>query len=845
MSTLNISEFRGGIQSNFDSTKLPDGTYFVGINLRNRRNVIEPIRKPVNLTGPVGQRYQNISAFGQYLLMFVDGQGYYLDTANPLSEWFPIQGAILNTEVMDIDTTPVPVSSINIHRGNTDEVPNIAAFERIGPVIKGSVAGALAMDGVSQPIFIEPTLGGVIGRRTQDYAQWTLDYNDQRQIIYGTTQEYVPIGKFPFVINRKTYMAGVDVAGRLTLMFSSVSGRPLDFVINIQPDGNKGGDASTTAESFAFDEIRALFPGMTTVGGLILCTDSATFVISPNEDDLMFAEPTYTSTYVFESGAVNNRSFVEVNGTATFIGPKGIQRFDTVAQIGTESNNTPFAREISQFLSPRPQVRTCAIKYDDYALYAVDTIYGPGVAVYDMTNESWTSIDLYHGMGKIVQFARTYVPGTRRLFAITDRNQIWELFASDEFEVPRMYIGDIASGDAAIAQQVSSVALLFSRTIQSFDVQIEHYYNRRLLSTDNQHISVNESDDLQFPVQVPFASPQDSLYKTVQSQSTTNEPTSTCGWLISWTGPAQLAFFSATIAPAAPQDPRVTTLANSRKKKHISELYGYIADFSPNLYTEITDQAERENCQALSKLAYAQILKDLQDEKLPIVLGGGDYLYETFEETIPCFWPQNIKFEGVPGNHDLDNDRTYYTYFGGRRYFSQRYSDLLEVFFLNGGWTTPNVGMHPDTRSPVGPVTKEPDGNTANSAQALWFTTVTKASTAKYKIAIVHEPPYTSENRYWPGYEALRWPFKELGMDLVLSGHAHNYERLDVEGLTYIVAGTGGHSLTDFDPAHIHPNSVVRIKEYGHLVISVNQFKLTVKFVRAGGDTLDTYQINS
>ena len=839
MSTLNISEFRGGIQSNFDSTKLPQGSYFVGINLRNRRNIIEPIRKPVNLVGPVGLKYQNLSGFGQYLLMFVDGQGYYFDTSLANGEWNPIQGAVLDPNVQDIDVCAVPVSSMNLKRKGEP-----STVERVKPIIKGSVAGALAMDGKTQPVFIEPTLGGVIGRRAQDYDQWTLDYNDQRQLIYGTTQEYVPIGRFPFVINRKTYMMGFDIAGRLTLMFSSVSGRPLDFVINIDAQGNKSGDATTVAESFAYDEVRALFPGMTTVGGLILCTDSATFVISPNTQpqDLMFAEPTYTSTYVFESGAVNNRSFVEVNGAATFIGPKGIQRFDTVAQIGTESNNVPFAREIAQFLSPRPQSRTCAIKFDDYAFYAVDTIYGPGVAVYDMTNESWASIDLYHGMGKIVQFARTFIPGSRRLFAITDRNEIWELFASQEFEVPRMYIGDIASGDAAVAQQVSSVALLFSRTIQEFDVQIEHYYNRRLISTDNQHIVVNESDDLQFPVQVPFATPQDSLYKTVQSQSTSNEPTNTCGWLISWTGPAQLAFFSATIASSESQDPKVIQLANSRRKKVVNEEYGFIADFAPNSYAELTDEALRINCANVSKLAYAQILKDLQNERLSIVLGGGDYLYEPFNEVIPCFWPQNIEFEGVAGNHDLDRADEYYAYFGGRRYWSQRYSDLLEVFFLNGGWTTPFVGLNRETRDP-GPATKEPDGNTPESQQALWFSTTARTSTAKFKIAIIHEPPYTSENRYWPGYEDLRWPFE--GMDLVLSGHAHVYERLNVHGRTYITAGTGGHSLTGFAEDHIHPNSVVRIKEYGHLHITVSQFKLTVKFIKAGGGVLDTYQINS
>ena len=39
----------------------------------------------------------------------------------------------------------------------------------------------------------------------------------------------------------------------------------------------------------------------------------------------------------------------------------------------------------------------------------------------------------------------------------------------------------------------------------------------------------------------------------------------------------------------------------------------------------------------------------------------------------------------------------------------------------------------------------------------------------------------------------MRLPFEEWGADLVLSGHQHVYERLKIEGLTYIINGLGGH----------------------------------------------------
>lgn len=38
----------------------------------------------------------------------------------------------------------------------------------------------------------------------------------------------------------------------------------------------------------------------------------------------------------------------------------------------------------------------------------------------------------------------------------------------------------------------------------------------------------------------------------------------------------------------------------------------------------------------------------------------------------------------------------------------------------------------------------------------------------------------------------MRWPFKEWGATAVMSGHAHVYERLEVDNLTYFVNGIGG-----------------------------------------------------
>lgn len=90
---------------------------------------------------------------------------------------------------------------------------------------------------------------------------------------------------------------------------------------------------------------------------------------------------------------------------------------------------------------------------------------------------------------------------------------------------------------------------------------------------------------------------------------------------------------------------------------------------------------------------------------------------------------------------------------------------------------------------------EEPDGISATSTQALWLKSKLAQSTSKFNIVYGHRPPYSSCDPTKPQYcgdQNLRWPFKEWGADVVLTGDVHFYERLVVDGFTYVVNGLGG-----------------------------------------------------
>jgi hypothetical protein len=218
------------------------------------------------------------------------------------------------------------------------------------------------------------------------------------------------------------------------------------------------------------------------------------------------------------------------------------------------------------------------------------------------------------------------------------------------------------------------------------------------------------------------------------------------------------------------------------------------------------------------------------------ILTVGDNNYpngsaNTFDRNIARFYGDYLgpgdatgpRFLPVLGNHDWDCaqcPRPYLDYFelpGIERYYTIELSPDLRIF-----------GLDSDPR--------EPDGTTADSVQATWLRKELAASTARWNLVLLHHPPYSSGN-HGSSIE-LRWPFAAWGASAVLAGHAHDYERLTVDGIPYIVAGTGGAELKPFDRPL--KESDVRIADtFGALKVLVSATSLVIEFWSVDGVLAD------
>jgi len=804
--TYNQESFLGGLSSRFDRLRPDANSYPLLINGRVRDNRVEAIKKLVQDTSLPTGTYQNITAVGSILVVFISGAAFYRDTATT-NGWRSVLGLTLDTAA-DVDTVPIPASTINYKRsGPLDAVSfNNSAAAR-------SPEAILATDGTTQPCILYPVAGGTIAARpTQTYAQWT-------ETPDGTLREYVPVGRFPVYAGRKLYMAIKSSSGYLNRIAQSVSGRPIDFVVAItNATGDKDGDALTTATSAGFDELTGLYATSFNDGSFLACTARNTTGLTPDfSNGSFFGEPYFINTPLFKVGALNNHSAADLNGDSAFITQTGILSYNATQQNKIESNSDPISSQVYKLLAPT-QTFGAAVNFNDYAMFSVNTVFGPAVVVYDtsIVNSAgpgrFVAIDMYSGVGQIKQFAKTTAATGERLWFITADNRLFEFGAASSRETCRFYIGDWNTASGKVVQNFRRAQFVFSEVTADTVVQVTNYTDQQLIERVGYPLVPASQNDAPV-ISVPFAMTTGPATAIVQYEPSSASYGFGIGAMVEWDSSAKLVFCTLEAA------------ANGMTPSQLSQNYtqGTVTAAAPQKFVFVGDFDPGTVPDLLVKLPLNVT-----------VIGLGDYFYGADHTTDYAAYANTLqvlksqgRFIAVAGNHDLDVDGglVYNNFFGnGKRHYSIVVGNV-EFFIYNTGWNTANVGT---TNHPY-----EPDGFVAGSVQANELRAALAASTAKFKFVVLHEPPYSSVANYTPGYSLLRLPFKAWGATAVFSGHAHLYERVIVDGLNYYTVGTGGHSPSAFAASYVagHQNGLASTP--GYLMLTTDEYDATSKFIRA------------
>jgi hypothetical protein len=186
------------------------------------------------------------------------------------------------------------------------------------------------------------------------------------------------------------------------------------------------------------------------------------------------------------------------------------------------------------------------------------------------------------------------------------------------------------------------------------------------------------------------------------------------------------------------------------------------------------------------QLAIADRMSAFHDERpYDTVIMLGDNIYPNgspsdlpakFERPYAELLRRGVHFYAALGNHDVREGRAAqvnYKYFnmGGRSYYSfTKEGNLVEFFAL--------------------------DSTDLDAAQLEWLKDALGKSTARWKIAYLHHPIYSSGKRHGSDVRAralLEPLFVQYDVAVAFSGHDHFYERtIPQQGVQYFVSGAGG-----------------------------------------------------
>lgn len=861
-------DFFDGLDTELDYTKSPQTAYPLLINGRARRDTIEPTYKHVLLDAPTGLK-QGIFVAGSIVVLFVAGQAYYTDITltpilfHPVAGWTPMNATASRIYA---EITPATGNFFN-NQGNpqlVDRVFNsaIANYSQVLQCFDGSTQSqAIFPDGHAE----------LLGT----YSSWTKD-----------KPNYVPIGVLPAPLNNKLFLVSPD----RKRILHSVSGRMSDFMVNITATGDKGGDADTVSQVVSFNDITAIKPIAS--GQLLVTTLYASYVISTDYDNPIFGEPYLFPTDLFPVGCLNELSITDILQDTAFITQSGIHSFNTVMQAKRESNNMPFGAKIHGLLR-NPQQDTCTALHNDYAYFAVNTIFGYGAIVYDTIRKNFQSLDL--SFGQVKQFANTRISGAERLFFITSDNRLYEAFGSSAVNATKVYLGEFCPDTADSQVKVQMINLQFGSVRSSGQCKVGVYVDKKLteekvFQLDNDTITEN------FPIPVPFVAIKQAQDVSYALRNATR------GWrvgvMVEWNFDGSLTDMSIDGAIE-----KASNVSLVQQEEVTGQDFAFVADtgYGDELNTggnfltsgiaivDVEDGAyyifdsngdgplvtgDVEVTSGIFKATTNQIVvkgtaSGLQhftlrnaDNFLSVInsiqafkpdgksqwspaalLGGGDHSYPSgalLDVTLGVL-PLRLPFWPVAGNHEYDTNSasSFFNKLRIPRYYIKP-TTYVDFFFYNGGWTSANVGVN-STGITTG-ATSEPDGNNGTSLQYNWLRNAIEASSKPFKIIIVHEPPYTTDALYYPGYADLR-ALANSGAHAILSGHGHNMERRIVNNFPFFVCGTGGKSLRGFADNTSNVAAFRDSDHYGFLSIEADPLTCLISFVDVNGVKLDSFAL--
>ena len=829
----------GGINQLSDITKLKEDEYWILLNGRVRKNSVEAVNLPRDVTNNLSTvgNIQDVTAAGSLLVAFAGGKAFYKTTDGT---WQLIPSFTMGSTATRVYTALVPGSTVNFTRAVTSSTGTLT----LGGAVGASPSALIVMDGVMQPwiIFSDGT-----ARQTDTYGNWTIAH-----------PEYVPVANYPMFYNGVLYaVMGESVSSsRKNQIFRSVTGSPLYFLIAVTPTGDKSslneteGGALAMATNVDYNDVTCLAPMNANDGGFFVGTQNSSFLVYPDFNNLIYAEPTFRNQSITSIGPLNPDSVVDVLGDVAFVHDTGIRSFNGITQFRFEGRNAPFSGPINSLLDGITQTSAATGTHDNYAIFAVTTIYGNGILWYDMLLQKFVALDIYPGVGNIIKFASTLDNGTRYTYFMTATG-IYRLFGSSERATVSLYGSEVVPSDTYKNVKMQSLRLAFDGVQYGGTVEALLYGDGQLVNRKTATITpLPQNNSTQSSIPYNGGLDEGVVAMTEFNFVDSSPEVERCGVLIRFDTDGRLITASADVGQSGTW-PRLNTFRGVMP--HTYETFAFVGnDGIPDIVGGTTSPTFTL-AEVTQRKAINARIRNITG--LTKVIGTGNHNYGipsvsygpgtvgALAQTITPFWDAiKDKLLFVPGQVDNDFDAAspLFNYQTHLRYF-QYTSQYVDVFVINTGYDSTMFQTELDNIVALGLTI-------ADSVQFQWLRNALANSTKKHKWVVVHQPPFTSGNDFYsatnsnPSLQFIQAvPFKNWGATALLAGCSALVERLNWNGLPVLISGAGGKALTTVHNPPILQSSFASAAQaaYWEAVVS----KLSVEFLckTATGAILDRY----
>ncbi len=208
------------------------------------------------------------------------------------------------------------------------------------------------------------------------------------------------------------------------------------------------------------------------------------------------------------------------------------------------------------------------------------------------------------------------------------------------------------------------------------------------------------------------------------------------------------------------------------------------------------------------------------------ILTTGDNMYEDDRDEImhPFQWTRSagVDFWITWGNHDVES--------------SDRIAEVKAAFGNPPRWATIEWG---DTEILI------LDSNNVDSPAQLSYLESEMERIDVPTIVVFHHPPFSCSAHDDDEAVKADWlPLFDDDVILVLSGHAHTYQRFEENGVPYVVTGGGGRDLHELDDCPSgHTPRIVGEEVHNFLTLTQQEQELTVSAVSDAGEEIDALTI--